>query len=79
LIFTTKRYAEPRLRAFAKSLADKRRGIYVARGKKTIADLVGFAARLGEGKVTVVRKPAEGTDSDHVVIVILPGGGWRWD
>ena len=78
MIFTTKRYAEPSLRAYAKSAADKAKGRYVARGKKTIADLVGFASKAGQRRLTIIGESADGERPRHI-IEIFPGGRWRWD
>lgn len=76
-MYTTSRYSSAETRKFARRLAEKNKERYTARGKKTVEQLVSFARKTGEEKITIVRerkkKPAVIS-----VIEINERGGWRW-
>jgi len=59
-VYTTSRYASGDTRTFARRLAEKKGEPYVARGKRTMAELAAFARRTGEETITVVEEKAGG-------------------
>lgn len=81
MIVTTSRYASRAARAAAAGFAGSRRAVYVARGKKTIRQLVEFAWRKGYGKILIVRelrgrKAAGALAAEE--IEIDQWGRWKW-
>lgn len=76
-IFTTSRYASKETRALARKLAAGCGERYVARGKKTVAELAEAARRLGEMCVSVVeelkKRPAR-----IAVMKVDELGRWSW-
>jgi len=76
LIFTTSRYASDAIRKEAQMMAGKaKNGVLVARGKKTIADLIVFARKMGESRIMILK---EGKNSGCSEIEISASGRWRW-
>ncbi|MFH1785728.1 MAG: hypothetical protein ABH842_04840 [Candidatus Micrarchaeota archaeon] len=72
-MYTTSRYASIETREIAKKLAKENNELYVARGKKTIEQLVAFARRKGEEKINVV------DGNGPVTIEIDELGRWKWN
>ena len=73
-MYTTSRYSSVKTRELAKALAKENNEIYVARGKKTIEQLVEFARKKGEERIIVVddnEKPA--------TIEVDELGRWKWN
>ena len=77
MIVTTSRYASKKTRSAAIEFAKKQKSFYVARGKKTIAQLVEFAWRKGEEKIAIVRE-RKGTSAVVDEIEIDQWGKWKW-
>jgi len=76
LIFTTSRYASAKLRQEAIVMAGKAKdGVLVPRGKKTIADLIELARKIGQNKIMVLK---EGKNTGCSEIEISASGRWRW-
>lgn len=73
-MFTTSRYSSTKTRELAKKLAIENKEIYVARGKKTIDQLVQLARKKGEEKITVL----EDNSPKIAIITIDELGRWRW-
>lgn len=71
-MYTTSRYAPVKTREVAKKLAKDNNELYIARGKKTIEQLVEFARKKGEEKINVV----EGNETATIEIDEL--GRWKW-
>ena len=71
-IWTTGRYATAKTRRKAEELAASNNSKYVARGKKTIFELVDFARSEGVQWIMLVEQNAE------QCIEVLPMGNFRW-
>lgn len=72
-MWTTSRYSSEKARERAEKLAASGNSRYVARGKKTIAQLVELARKSGEERIMVV-------EEDGIrEIEVLPTGKWRWN
>jgi len=76
-MYTTSRYASGETRKFARRLATRNREAYVARGKKTIAELAALARKTGEGSVVVVEERG-GKPAVLSTIRVDELGGWKW-
>lgn len=73
-MFTTSRYSSTKTRELAKKLAIENKEIYVARGKKTIDQLVQLARKKGEEKIAVL----EDNSTKIAIITIDELGRWKW-
>lgn len=76
-MITTSRYASAQTRAFARGMARECGEAYVARGKKTIAQLATSARKAGEGQVGII----EEKDGRAALIAFLRVdelGRWAW-
>lgn len=71
-MFTTSRYCSRETRGFARKLAG-----YVARGKKTVRDLVALARRRGEQSIFIVEEKDE-HPYRIIEIKVLETGDWAW-
>jgi len=76
-IWTTSRYASLETKKKAQMLADRNGSPYVARGKKTIDGIAGFARRSGFDRIMLLEESA-GHPSLIRTIEIFPDGGWKW-
>lgn len=76
-MWTTSRYSSDETRRLCRKLADSSRSIYVARGKKTISELVGFARRKGEHSIMIVEEK-EGGPAEIKEITVFETGSWQW-
>lgn len=76
-MITTSRYSSKKTREFAKKLAEDGSERYVARGKKTIAELALIARKSGEERISIIE---EKDDLPHKIIEIqvLETGIWNW-
>lgn len=77
-MYTTSRYSSTKTRELAKKLASENNEIYVARGKKTIDQMVQLARKKGEEKITVLEEQ-DNKSTTSAVIVIDELGRWKWD
>jgi len=64
-------------RKLCKVLAQNSGSAFVARGKKTVAQLVAFARRKGEQRIMVVEEKS-GKPCRIAVIEVLETGAWKW-
>jgi rRNA maturation protein Rpf1 len=76
-LWTTSRYASAGTAATARELAASSGGAFRARGKKTIAELAGFARRQGYSGIMVIEERS-GKPSSILSIEVMADGGWRW-
>jgi rRNA maturation protein Rpf1 len=76
-MYTTSRYSSKKTRDFAKKLAAGESVAYVARGKKTIDELVILARKNGEERIGIIE---EKEDAPHklVTITVMETGRWEW-
>jgi len=77
VLWTTSRYASPETKKKAQSLAGRAGSRYLARGKKTMDDIAGFARRSGFGLIMLLEE-SDGHPSLIRSIGISPDGRWRW-
>lgn len=82
MIFTTSRYASQVARDSARSMAQKAKGRYVARGKKTINALIEYARRLGESEIIFIGFPKTGNKkvkTEKLAMVRIDSTrSWHW-
>jgi hypothetical protein len=71
-IWTTGRYATAKTRRKAEDLASSSNSKYVARGKKTVFELVDYARAEGVQWIMLVEQNAQ------QCIEVLPMGNFRW-
>jgi hypothetical protein len=71
-IWTTGRYATAKTRKKAEELAGANNSKYVARGKKTVFELVDYARQNGAQWIMLVEQSA------NRCIEVLPMGNFRW-
>jgi rRNA maturation protein Rpf1 len=76
-MITTSRYASPATRQFAKSMAREAGERYVARGKKTIAQLADEARRSGDDSISVLEERG-GKAALIALITVDEKGRWAW-
>lgn len=74
-MFTTSRYASEETRLLARKMAGEKGEMFFARGKKTIAQLVAMARRLGEKEITIVE---DSKPPSLAVIAVSETGAWAW-
>lgn len=74
-MFTTSRYAGRETRRHAQAMAAEAGEPYVARGKKTIAQLAALARRMGEERISVVEERGGKPASVAVAVVSEQGSG----
>ncbi|MFH1520557.1 MAG: hypothetical protein ABID61_02850 [Candidatus Micrarchaeota archaeon] len=74
-MYTTSRYSSIKTRELAKKLANENNEIYVARGKKTIDQLVQLARKKGEERITVLD---ENNPTTFAIIEVDELGNWKW-
>lgn len=77
MIVTTSRYASLAVREAAAELARQNKAIYVARGKRTIRELVDFAWKRGHFSVLIVREKKSKVAAVGE-IAIDHWGNWSW-
>lgn len=76
-MFTTSRYADRETRREAQRMAAEAGERYVARGKKTIAQLAALARRAGEERISVLEERG-GRAGRVAVILVSETGKWSW-
>jgi len=76
-MITTSRYSSRKTREFAKLLSRKLDTFYVARGKKTIEDIVLYGRKKGESEVRVIEEE-KGIPAYISTIEISETGKWKW-
>ncbi len=76
-LLTTSRYASDETRRAARALAASSGSRFVARGKKTIAELAEFARRNGDATIGVLEERG-GKPAFISSMEVLGRGGWRW-
>jgi rRNA maturation protein Rpf1 len=77
-MFTTSRYAGRETRRGAQKMAAEAGEPYVARGKRTIADIAALARKTGESRVSVVEERG-GKPGSVAVIIVSETGKWSWE
>ncbi|MEM4360182.1 MAG: hypothetical protein QXT45_06600 [Candidatus Bilamarchaeaceae archaeon] len=77
MIVTTSRYASRETREFARQFAEKNKGRYVSRCKKTVHDLIDFLWRKGESRLLIVEE-REKKPSFINEIEIDHWKRWKW-
>lgn len=76
-LFTTSRYASEETRNIAKKLARRQKEKYVARGKKTIDEVVAAARKNGDERITVVEE--KGSKPYRIAVLAVDElGNWSW-
>jgi len=76
-MFTTSRYASAETRGIARKMASDSGEPFVARGKRTVEQLVSLARRDGEGSITIIEEKG-GKPATIASIAIDEMGRWRW-
>ncbi len=76
-MFTTSRYAGEETKKLARRLAKDNDELFLARGKRTIEELVSLARKKGEDKISVVEEEA-GRPAKVCRIKVSETGKWRW-
>ena len=76
-MWTTSRYCSIGTRALCRKLARSSGSSYVARGKKTIAQLAELARRNGDSRINILEEKA-GKPVTIAAIEILETGQWHW-
>jgi rRNA maturation protein Rpf1 len=76
-MLTTSRYASEETRRAARSLASSSGSRFVARGKKTIAELAELARKGGDATIGIVEERG-GKPAFISSMEVLARGGWRW-
>ena len=76
-MITTARYASKQSRILAKKLT-LLCGMYLSRGKKTIADLVFFSRKNGDTRIYII-KEKEGVPAQLESILITEVMEWNWE
>ncbi|MBI5046321.1 hypothetical protein HZC07_01160, partial [Candidatus Micrarchaeota archaeon] len=55
-MYNTSSYSFKKTRTIVKKLAEEKQERYIARGKKTVAQLAEFARKIGEEKITIIEE-----------------------
>lgn len=76
-LLTTSRYASEETRRAARKLAASPGSRFVARGKKTVAELAALARKEGFERVDIMEE-RRGKPASVSSMEILPSGKWRW-
>jgi rRNA maturation protein Rpf1 len=76
-MFTTSRYAGAETRRKAQELSEAAGEPYLARGKKTIAQLAAIARRTGQERISVLEERGKKPGA-VAVIAVSETGGWKW-
>ncbi len=76
-MITTSRYASSETRGMARRMAADSGDVSVARGKRTVEQLVSLARRKGEDRITIIEE-RDGKPSIAADIAIDEMGRWRW-
>ena len=76
-MFTTSRYAGEETREKARMLAKENDELFLARGKRTIEELVSFARKKGEEHISVVEEDG-GKPAKVCRITVSETGKWSW-
>jgi rRNA maturation protein Rpf1 len=72
-MYTTSRYTQTKTRELAKRLAKENNEQYVARGKKTIYQLVAYARRKGHDTIKIIE------DNEKIATIEVDElGHWKW-
>jgi rRNA maturation protein Rpf1 len=76
-MITTSRYAGPETRRKAMAMAFEAGEPFVARGKRTIAQLVAMARKNGEERISIVEERG-GKPAGTAVMKVSETGKWEW-
>lgn len=76
-MFTTSRYASVETRNLARKLAEENDELFLVRGKRTIEELVEFARKKGEERISVVEEKG-GKPAKVCRISVSESGKWNW-
>ena len=76
-MFTTSRYASAKTKEKARRLARENNELFLARGKRTISELVLFARKKGEERISVLEEK-DGLPSRVCRIDVSENGKWEW-
>jgi rRNA maturation protein Rpf1 len=76
-MFTTSRYAGPGTRRMARKLAEEAGEPFVARGKRTVAQLAALARKMGEGRVSILEERGK-KPGKTAVVRVSETGKWEW-
>jgi rRNA maturation protein Rpf1 len=76
-MFTTSRYASVETKTLARKLAKENEELFLARGKRTIEQLVDFARKKGEENISIVEEEG-GKPAKVCRIKVSETGKWNW-
>lgn len=76
-MFTTSRYASADTRRVALKLARENDGLFVSRGKRTIAGLADMARKKGEESISIIEEE-NGIPCRISSIRVSELGNWEW-
>jgi len=76
-MFTTSRYAGPGTRRRARELAEEAGEPFVARGKRTVEQLVALARKTGEERISILEERGK-KPGTVAVIRVSETGKWEW-
>ena len=76
-MFTTSRYAGKETKELARRLARGKKEIFLARGKRSIEELVSLARKKGETLISVVEEE-KGRPAKVCTIKVSETGRWNW-
>ncbi|MBU0586108.1 hypothetical protein KJ780_01205 [Candidatus Micrarchaeota archaeon] len=71
MLVTTARYSEKNVREFAKIFASSLNSKYIARGKKSIEELVRASRKLGENTLAII-------NSNEIWFASISASNWNW-
>lgn len=77
MMFTTSRYASADTRRVALKLARENDGLFVSRGKRTIAGLADMARKKGEESISIIEEE-NGIPCRISSIRVSELGNWEW-
>jgi rRNA maturation protein Rpf1 len=76
-MFTTSRYAGPETRQRARKLAEEAGEPFVARGKRTVAQLAALARKMGQARVSILEERGK-KPGGVAAIRVSETGKWEW-
>lgn len=76
-MFTTSRYAGEETKRLARRLAKENEELFLARGKRTIEEVVSLARKRGEELISVVEEE-KGRPARVCRIKVSETGKWNW-
>lgn len=76
-MFTTSRYASPKTRGLARSMAAEAGEPFLSRGKHTVEQLAEIARRKGEEHISVIEE-SKGEPATIALIEVSETGKWKW-